>query len=65
MTSPTGEVVFDYSSFNECYVIGSGVLGFETKWTKASDTSIHIYNDPRSINLTASRWPAGARRSPR
>ena len=53
MTSPTGEVVFDYSSFNGCYVIGSGVLEFETMWTKASDTSIHIYNDPRSINGVA------------
>ncbi|MDE2717649.1 MAG: TIR domain-containing protein [Chloroflexota bacterium] len=50
MTSTTGEVVFDYSSFNGRYVIGSGVLEFETQWTKASDTSIHAYNDPPSIN---------------
>ena len=58
MTSPTGEVVFDYSSFNGRYVIGSGVLEFETKWTKASDTSIHVYNDPGSINgvALARRW---------
>ena len=53
MTSETGEVVFDYSSFNGRYVIGSGVLEFETMWTKASDTDIHIYNDPRSINGVA------------
>ena len=53
MTSETGEVVFDYSSFNGRYVIGSGVLEFETMWTKASDTRIHIYNDPRSINGVA------------
>ncbi|MCY3820764.1 MAG: TIR domain-containing protein [Gammaproteobacteria bacterium] len=50
MTSPTGEVVFDYSSYNGRYAIGSGVLEFESKWTKASDTSIHVYNDPPSIN---------------
>ena len=53
MTSPTGEVVFDYSSYNGRYVIGSGVLEFETKWTKASDTSIHVYNDCPSINGVA------------
>ena len=53
MTSPTGEVVFDYSSHDGRYVIGSGILHFETMWTKASDTSIHVYNDPRSINGVA------------
>ena len=53
MTSPTGEVVFDYSSHNGCYVIGFGEWEFETKWTKASDTSIHVYNDPPSINGVA------------
>ena len=49
MTSPTGEVVFDYSSYNGRYMIGFGELEFETKWTKASDVSIHVYNDPPSI----------------
>ena len=53
MTSPTGEAVFDYSCYNGSYVIGSGVLEFETKWRKASDTSVHVYNDPRSINGAA------------
>ena len=53
MTSPTGEAVFDYSSCNGRYVIGSGELEFETEWTKASDTSIHVYNDPPSINGVA------------
>ena len=53
MTSPTGEVVFDYSSFNGRYVIGSGVLEFETKWSSAIDTGIHVYNDPPSINGVA------------
>ena len=50
MTSPTGEVVFDYSSYNGRYVIGFGVLEFETKWSSASDTRIHVSNDPPSIN---------------
>ena len=53
MTSPTGEVVFDYSSCNGRYVIGHGELESETMWTKASDTRIHMYNDPPSINGVA------------
>ena len=35
MTSPMGEVVFDYSNYNGRYTIGSGHLEFETRWTKA------------------------------
>ncbi len=53
MTSSTGEDAFDYGSHNGRYIIGSGVLEFETKWTKATDTSIHVYNDPPSINGVA------------
>ena len=53
MTSPVGEVVFDYSNFNGRYIIGSGAAEFETKWTKASNRCIHIYNDPESINGVA------------
>ena len=53
MTSLTGEAVFDYSSHNGCYVIGRGKFEFETKWSKASDMRIHIYNDPPSINGVA------------
>ena len=48
-----GEVVFDYSNHNGRYVIGSGILEFETMWSKAGSTSIHIYNDPPSINAIA------------
>ena len=47
MTSPVGEVVFDYSNFNGRYIIGSGTAEFETEWTKASNRSIRIYNDPK------------------
>ena len=53
MTSPVGEVVFDYSNFNGRHTIGSGTAEFETKWSKASNDSIHIYNDPDSINGVA------------
>lgn len=53
MTSPTGEVVFDYSSYNGRYIIGFGMLEFETAWTKASNTCIYVYNDPPSINGVA------------
>lgn len=52
-TSPTGEVVFDYSSHDGRYVIGSGKLVFETMWTKASDEAIYVYNDAPSINGVA------------
>ena len=53
MTSLTGEAAFDYSSYNGRYVIGSGMLEFETMWTKASNTSIHVYNDLPTINGVA------------
>ena len=53
MSSLTGEPVFDYGNYNGRYVIGSGKLEFETKWTKASNTSIHVYDDAPSINGVA------------
>lgn len=53
LSSPTGEAAFDYSSHNGRYVIGQGPTVFETKWSKASDTSIHLVNDPDSINGVA------------
>jgi hypothetical protein len=46
----SGEVTFDYGAFNGRYVIGAGATEFETHWSKASDTSIHLYNDPPSIH---------------
>ena len=53
MTSLTGEAVFDYSNSNGRYIVGRGDLEFETMWTKADDMSIHVYNDPPSINGVA------------
>ena len=49
----TGEVSFDYSAHNGRYTIGIGELEFETYWSKASDTSIHVVNDAPSINGVA------------
>ncbi len=48
-STPTGTVKFDYSSFDGRFCIGADVCHFETMWSKASDTSIHCYNDPQSI----------------
>lgn len=47
--STNGIVTFDYSNNNGAYTIGQGELMFETKWSKASNTSIHLYNDLSSI----------------
>ena len=44
-----GRKSFDYSNNNGLFIIGEKELKFETKWSKASDNSIHIYNDPASI----------------
>lgn len=49
----TGKVTFDYSNNNGSFTIGRSELLFETKWSKASDVSIHLYNDPPSINGVA------------
>ena len=48
-----GEIVFDYSAYDGRYVIGRGQLEFESRWSKASNTSIHVYNHPKSINGVA------------
>ncbi|MEG3180658.1 toll/interleukin-1 receptor domain-containing protein [Sphingomonas sp. LT1P40] len=51
--SMSGEVTFDYSAYNGRYIIGSGATTFETAWSKASDKSIHLMNDPPSIHGVA------------
>lgn len=40
-----GEVIFDYSNNDGKYTIGSGKYSFTTRWSKASDISIHAYKD--------------------
>lgn len=41
----TGEAAFNYSNHNGNFVIGEGHFEFRTHWSKASNTSIHCYND--------------------
>ena len=48
-----GRKSFDYSNNNGIFAIGDNELKFETKWSKASDQSIHVYNDPASIKAIA------------
>ncbi|BBO79619.1 hypothetical protein DSCO28_01850 [Desulfosarcina ovata subsp. sediminis] len=48
-TASSGRVVFDYSNNNGLFIIGESPYFFKTKWSKASDRSIHVYNDPPSI----------------
>ena len=45
----SGGASFDYSNNNGGFSIGHETFLFETKWSKASDRSIHCYNDPPSI----------------
>lgn len=43
------KITFDYSNNNWIYKIWKDTQFFELKFSKASDTNIHIYNDPSSI----------------
>ena len=49
----TGTVTFDYSNNNGHFFIGQDELLFELAFSKASDTSIHLYKDPASIESVA------------
>jgi hypothetical protein len=44
-----GSATFDYSNNNGNFAFGDGIFLFETKWSKASNTSIHAYSDAPSI----------------
>ena len=48
-----GRDSFNYSSNNGVFTIGEDDLNFGTQWTKASDSSIHLYNDHSSIRQIA------------
>jgi hypothetical protein len=56
----SGVVCFNYSNHNGRFRIGDGVFEFETKWSKASNTSIHCYNDSTNIRGIALA-PRGAK----
>lgn len=49
----SGEITFDYSNNNGLFVVGNGDLAFDTKWSKASDQSIHAYSDGTNIDSVA------------
>lgn len=48
-----GEASFDYTNNNGVFTIGSGDHLFETQWSKASDTRIHVYKDRPSVEGVA------------
>ena len=48
-----GFFTFNYSNNNGEYVISDGEVSFATRWSKASNTSIHAYNDGERINAIA------------
>lgn len=51
--SLSGRVIFDYSNNDGSYIVGSGDLAFETKWSRSGTTSIHAYRfgSMRSVAL--------------
>ena len=48
-----GRDSFNYSSNNGNFNVGKGETTFTTKWSKASDTTIYLYNDPKNIEKIA------------
>jgi len=60
----TGKFTFDYSNNDGKYIIGTGEYEFVTRWSKASDRSIHAYKDSLGENGAVARvkvpdkWPA-------
>ena len=48
-----GEFEFDYSNNNGVFIIGEGEYQFDTRWSKASNTSIHAYKYPQNIHSIA------------
>ena len=58
-----GTFTFDYSNNDGKYTIGTGEYEFVTRWSKASNTSIHAYKDSLGVNGAIARvkapveWP--------
>ena len=55
-----GEVEFDYDNNNGRYMIGAGSMQFKLSFSSASNVSIHIYNDPTSIEGIALAYGASS-----
>lgn len=49
----SGSFVFNYSNNNGCFAIGQKEKIFTTKWSKASNISIHAYSDSTDIDSIA------------
>ena len=49
----SGTVTFDFSNNNGRYVLGAGDMAFETAWSGGSNSAIHAYTDPPSIQSVA------------
>jgi hypothetical protein len=45
----SGQVTFNYSNNDGQYTIGCNEYLFETRWSKASDRSIHLYRNPPTV----------------
>jgi hypothetical protein len=54
----SGIVSFDYSSNDSRYAIGDGDMLFDVHCSKAGDQSVHVYNDPESIDCIAVAYGA-------
>jgi len=48
-----GKISFDYTQNNGIRLIGNAGAEFATSWTNASNTSIHVYQNPPSITGVA------------
>lgn len=47
--SMQGQVSFNYSDHDGVYRLGDGNAAFLTRWSKASNTSIHCYSDTHGL----------------
>ena len=57
-TELTGRVTFDYSNNDGFILLGKGCAEFLTRWTSASNSSIHCYSD--RTNLSVALAPTGS-----
>lgn len=51
--APIGRAAFDYSNNDGFFLFGDGTSAFLTRWSKASNTSIHCYRDSTNLELAA------------
>ncbi len=49
----TGTAKFDYSNNNGLFRIGTGAFEFSSRWSKASNTTIHCYTDSSNVRGVA------------